>query len=97
MKLNPGCKEEYKRRHDEIWPELVKLLGESGVSDYAIFFDEETHTLFAVQTRSGDQSSQDLGDHPLVRMWWKYMADMYETHPDDSPVTVPLEEVFYME
>jgi L-rhamnose mutarotase len=96
MKLKPGFKEEYKKRHDEIWPELEKLIRETGVSDYSIFLDEETNILFAVQKQSGDSSSQDLGTNPLVQKWWAYMADIMETNPDNSPVTLPLEEVFYM-
>jgi L-rhamnose mutarotase len=97
MKLKPGFKEEYKKRHDEIWPELEKLIRETGVYDYSIFLDEETNILFAVQKQSGDSSSQDLGTNPLVQKWWAYMADIMETNPDNSPVTIPLEEVFYME
>lgn len=97
MKLKPGCKEEYIKRHNEIWPELKQLLKESGVSDYSIFLDEETNTLFAVQKQSGESSSQDLGDNPVVKKWWDYMADLYETNPDNSPVSIPIEEVFYME
>lgn len=96
MKLKPGFKEEYKKRHDEIWPELEKLIRDTGVSDYSIFLDEETNILFAVQKQSGDSSSQDLGTNPLVQKWWAYMADIMETNPDNSPVTIPLEEVFYM-
>jgi len=97
MKLNPECKEEYKKRHDQIWPELKELLREAGVSDYSIFHDEETDILFAVQKVSGDQGSQDLGEAEIVQRWWDYMADLMETNPDNSPVTVPLEEVFHME
>jgi L-rhamnose mutarotase len=48
MKLFPGQEAEYKKRHDEIWPELSALLKESGVSDYSIFLDEETNSLFGV-------------------------------------------------
>lgn len=97
MKLKPGCKEEYKRRHDEIWPELKELLVNSGVRDYSIFLDEETNTLFAVQKIVGDSSSQDLGSNPLVQKWWKYMSDIMETNPDYSPVSIPLEMVFHMD
>jgi L-rhamnose mutarotase len=97
MHLNPGQKEEYKKRHNEIWPELKKLLKESGVSGYSIFLDEETNILFAFQKVSGDGGSQDLGQTEIVQEWWKYMADIMETNPDNSPVSVPLEEVFYME
>ncbi len=97
MKLNPGFKEEYKRRHDEIWPELKELLFQNGVRDYTIFLDEETNTLFAVQYQAGTSSSQDLGTNPIVQKWWKYMADIMETNPDSSPVSIPLEKIFHME
>jgi L-rhamnose mutarotase len=97
MKLYPGVKEEYRRRHNEIWPELKKLLKDTGVGNYSIFIDDETGTLFAYQEQSGESSSQDLGSEEIVKRWWKYMADIMETNPDDSPVTIPLEEVFYME
>lgn len=96
MKLKPGFSEEYKKRHDEIWPELAVLLRENGVSDYTIFLDEGTNTLFAVQNLSG-QSSQDLGQHEIVQRWWGFMADIMETHPDNSPVSTSLKEVFHLE
>lgn len=96
MKLKPGFKEEYKTRHQEIWPELLELLKKAGISDYSIFLDEETYILFGVQTQAGDRSSQELGSTEIVKKWWTYMADIMETNPDNSPVTVPLENVFYM-
>ena len=97
MKLKPGMKEEYKKRHDEIWPELLQLLRDEGVYDYSIFLDEETNTLFAVQKVKGDGGSQDLGSNPTVQKWWAYMADLMETNPDNSPVTKPIEELFHVE
>jgi L-rhamnose mutarotase len=97
MKLKPGCREEYKKRHDQIWPELKQLLADSGIRDYSIFFDEESHTLFAAQKVEGDQGSQDRGKTEIVQKWWAYMADIMETNPDNSPVSIPLEEVFYLE
>jgi L-rhamnose mutarotase len=97
MKLFPGFREEYKKRHDKIWPELEKLLKDEGIGNYSIFLDEETNTLFAYQEQSGERSSQDLGKTEIVQKWWKYMADIMETNPDNSPVTIPLEQVFFME
>ena len=97
MKLKPGCAGEYKKRHDEIWPELSQLLKESGNSDYSIFLDHETNTLFAMQKQADDVSSQDLGENTILIKWWKYMADIMETNEDFSPVTSPLTEVFYLE
>lgn len=97
MKLFPGFKEEYRKRHSEIWPELVSMLINQGIGNYSIFFDEETNILFAYQEQSGESSSQDLGTEEIVKKWWKYMADIMETNPDNSPVTVPLDQVFFLE
>ncbi len=97
MHLNPGMKEEYKKRHDEIWPELKQLLKNAGICEYSIFLDEETNTLFAFQKTSGGSGSQDLGQQEIVRKWWDSMAAIMKTNPDNSPVTIQLEEVFYME
>ena len=87
---------EYEKRHAEIWPELVTLLKEVGISDYSIFLDRETATLFAVQKLSG-ASSQDLGNTAIVQKWWAYMADIMEVNPDHSPISIPLEKVFHLD
>jgi L-rhamnose mutarotase len=97
MFLKPGYEKEYEKRHNAIWPELKTLLKEAGVSDYSIFLDRETHALYAVQKVSGSGGSQDLGNNPVVKKWWDYMADIMEVNPDNSPVSIPLPEVFYME
>ncbi len=97
MYLNEGQKEEYKKRHNAIWPELKQLLKDAGVSNYSIFLDEETNILFAFQNVDGDEGSQDLGTTEIVQKWWKYMADIMKTNPDNSPVSIELDEVFYME
>ena len=82
MKLRPGYKEEYKRRHDAIWPELKVLLKESGISDYSIYLDDETNMLFAVQSNSGKNSSQDLAGNEIIKRWWKYFTwiDFLQIH-----------------
>ncbi|MBN1183750.1 MAG: L-rhamnose mutarotase [Bacteroidales bacterium] len=94
MKLKPGFRDEYIKRHNNIWPELKELIKSTGISDYYIFFDKETDLLTGIQTVSGNQSSQDLGENPIVQKWWAYMADIMETNEDNSPITIPLEEVF---
>jgi len=97
MKLRKGCREEYIRRHDAIWPELKELLSSNGISDYTIFLDNETDTLFAVQKQSEGSSSQELGSEEIVKRWWDHMSDIMETNPDNSPVSSPLEKVFHMD
>ena len=96
MKLNEGCVVEYKKRHDEIWPELVEELKHSGIFDYSIFFDAETHILFAVQKQADGHEYDDKRVSAIVQKWWKMMADIMDTNTDASPVTKPLIEVFHM-
>ncbi|WP_326983863.1 L-rhamnose mutarotase [Chryseobacterium sp. MYb264] len=97
MFLKPGCEKEYEKRHHEIWPELKELLKDSGVADYTIYWDKDTNTLFAHQVISEGAGSQDLGESEIVKKWWNYMADLMETNPDHSPVSIPLQEVFHLE
>ncbi|AEH90922.1 L-rhamnose mutarotase [Mesorhizobium ciceri] len=96
MKLKPGMKAEYQKRHDEIWPSLVALLKQAGVCDYSIHLDEETNILFGVLWRRDDHGMDDLPGHPVMQRWWADMADLMETKPDNEPVAVPLETVFHM-
>lgn len=95
MKLKPGCEAEYQRRHEALWPELSQAISEAGVSDYSIFLDEETLTLFAVQKLADGHTADALPSNPVVRKWWSYMAELMDVHPDDSPVCAALREVFY--
>lgn len=97
MYLKKGCEKEYEKRHAQIWPELKRLLSESGVSEYSIFWDKETNILFAFQKINGENGSQDLGNNEIVKKWWDYMADIMEVNDDNSPVSIELKEVFYME
>ncbi|MCK0122712.1 L-rhamnose mutarotase [Loktanella sp. F6476L] len=96
MRLNDGMADEYKRRHDAIWPELVDLLHGAGVSDYSIHLDESTNHLIGVLTRTDDHGMDDLPNHPLMQKWWAYMGDIMETNADHSPVAVALTPLFHM-
>ena len=98
MKLSSGDVEEYKRRHDQIWPELVKVLRKAGISDYSIFYDEETQTLFAFQKLSENNTTNKLPKDSVVRKWWDYMNDgIMEYDRKNEPVSIPLREVFHMD
>ena len=81
MYLKPGCEKEYERRHAAIWPELVKMIHDAGVKNYSIFWDKE------------DTDHVD----PITQRWWDMMADIMEVNPDNSPVTIPIQEVFHLD
>jgi len=97
MRLKKGCESEYKKRHDKIWTGLVDELKKAGISDYSIYLDEDTGTLFAFQKLSDDNTAALLPEKPIMRKWWDYMKDLMDTNPDGSPVCVPLKEVFHID
>jgi L-rhamnose mutarotase len=96
MKVFPGMEEEYKRRHDAIWPELSELLKTTGISSYSIFLDDRDGSLFGVLNVENEVSMEALPQHPVMKKWWAYMQDIMETHADSSPISIPLTEVFYL-
>ena len=96
MRINPGMKDEYKKRHDEIFPELVDLLHAAGVKDYSIHLDEETNTLFGVLWRRVDHTMADLPNTEVMKRWWAHMADIMATNEKNEPIAVDLTPVFWM-
>lgn len=97
MRVKKGCEAEYRARHDAIWPELVRELESAGISDYSIYLDEETGVLFAFQKLKDHNTAAALPSTEIVKKWWKYMGDLMDTNPDNSPVAVDLREVFHMD
>lgn len=96
MKLFKGQEQEYRIRHDNIWPELEQLLKNSGISEYSIFLDEESNLLFGVMKTEDPGDLEKLPEHPVMKRWWAYMKDIMETNFDNSPVSIPLKEVFFL-
>ncbi len=96
MQLHRGQAAEYKKRHDEIWAELVALLKSIGINDYSIFLDEETYALFAVLKIENSELLDTLPAHEVMQRWWAYMCDIMDGNADNSPVVKPLTEVFHL-
>jgi L-rhamnose mutarotase len=96
MQLHQGQVAEYKKRHDEIWADLVTLLKSIGIEDYSIFLDEETHILFAILKIENPALLDTLPTHDVMQKWWQYMGDIMDANADNSPVVKPLIDVFYL-
>jgi L-rhamnose mutarotase len=96
MHLFKGHEAEYKKRHDALWPELQDLLKQTGVQEYSIFLDPGTNILFGFLKIENPVALDKLPGHPVMQKWWAYMKDIMESNPDNSPVSIPLKEVFYL-
>ena len=94
MTLKPGMEALYKRRHDEIWPELVASIKAQGVRNFSI----HRHGLTLFATLERDAPAPEGEPVPEVTWrWWRSMAPLMETNPDSSPVVEPAEEVFHLD
>ena len=96
MKLYPGNEAEYRKRHDALWRELEQLLRATGISEYSIFLDETTNSLFGFLKVHDPAALDNLPAHAVMQKWWAYMKDIMESNDDNSPVSVSLKEVFYL-
>lgn len=96
MQLFAGFEEEYKKRHAELWPELQQLLKETGITEYSIFLDPSTLSLFGILKATNPAELDNLPAHPVMQKWWKHMSDIMETNPDHSPVQMPLKELYHL-
>jgi len=97
MKVYPDSHEEYERRHNELWPEMKEMIHEYGGSNYTIFLDKETNTLFGYIELEDPEKWSKSADTAINRKWWDYMADIMDTNPDNSPVSVDLKNVFHLD
>ncbi|WP_394153794.1 L-rhamnose mutarotase [Vibrio maritimus] len=96
LKVNPGQFEEYKKRHDNVFPELVAVLKEAGAHNYSIFLDQETGCLFGYVELESESKWSDVSQTEACQEWWRYMEDIMETNPDSSPKSTELTEMFYL-
>ena len=91
LKLRPGCYEEYKRRHDELWPELAEMMHQLGI-DMVIYRFEDS--LFVYGVAPSEDAWAAAERHPLTPRWNAYMADVLETDAQGVLVVAPLECAF---
>ena len=81
LEVRPGYEEEYVRRHDEIWPEMVEALREAGISNYSIF--RHGLTLFGYfETDDIERTQSHLAESETNRRWSKWMAPIMKVEVD---------------
>ena len=97
MKLYEGMEEEYERRHDALPPEMKEMIREYGGSNYSIFLDRETNTLFGYIEIENEEKWASSANTAVCRKWWDYMADIIDTNDDNSPVSKDLYPIFHLD
>jgi L-rhamnose mutarotase len=96
MSVIPDKHEEYKQRHDNLWPEMHSLLKSHGVHNYSIFLNPETSQLFAYVELESEEQWNSIAETDACKKWWVYMKDIMPSNTDNSPQSVELQEVFHL-
>lgn len=96
MSLKPGCEEDYKKRHQPIWPELEIILREHGVVSYSIFLHQDKRQLLAYAEIEDEDRWKAIADTEVCKKWWKWMSEIMDTHEDMSPLAIDCSEVFHL-
>ncbi|HIE0659312.1 MULTISPECIES: L-rhamnose mutarotase [unclassified Providencia] len=97
MQVAPNAHQEYQRRHDEIWTELVLTLKEHGAHHYSIFLDNNRNLLFAYVEIESQERWDSVAQTEVCQKWWRYMSDIMPSNPDNSPISDELRSVFYLD
>jgi len=97
MEVYPDQHEEYEKRHNEIWPEMVKELKNHGAHNYSIFLDKETNQLFGYIEIEDEEKWKQMATTEINQKWWAFMEPVMKTNSDNSPVTKDLKEVFHLD
>lgn len=97
MSVNAGQEREYQKRHSPIWPEMEQTLKAHGVHNYSIFLHPRTRQLFAY-VEIEDQARWDaIARTEICKKWWAHMKEVMPRNPDNSPVSLELEQVFHID
>ena len=96
MSVNAGSEAEYARRHQPIWAELAEVLKAHGAHNYSIFLLPETRQLFGYVEIESEERWNAVAKTEVCQRWWKHMADVMPSNPDNSPVSRDLKEVFHL-
>lgn len=97
MKLYKGMESEYEKRHNELWDEMKEMIREYGGKNYSIFLDKKTNILYGYIELESEEKWAESANTEICKKWWAYMADIMETNPDNSPVSIDLDEVFHFD
>ena len=97
-RIKPGCEAEYKRRHDEIWPEMVEVLKAAGICNYTVFLTGEELFGYYECEKGVPYAEKVQAESPVVDRWNEYMKYILELEMDPETGAQPkLMEVFRLD
>ena len=97
FEIRPGTEAEYKKRHDEIWPELVDAIKQAGFENYSLF-RRGTQVVAYVECQPDAASAfAALGPNEANARWSKWFEDVIVSLTDEDGELYRLEEVWHLD
>ena len=99
LKVRAEKVEEYRRRHSEVWPEMLAALRQTGWHNYSLFLRPDGLLVGYLETADFDRARQEMQKHPVNARWQAEMAPFFEkldTGMADESM-IPLAEVFHLD
>ena len=95
--VHDGCLEEYKRRHDEIWPEMLEVLKAAGIKNYTIWnVGNELFGYYECE-KGADFAAKVQAESPVVDKWNEYMKDVTMAMDPVTGAQPKMKQMFLME
>jgi L-rhamnose mutarotase len=102
IKVKEQMIEEYKQRHQAVWPEMLEAIARSGWHNYSLFMREDGLLFGYFETaESLEAALQALGAEDANTRWQEYMKDFFEAasrgtgRADEN--MIELQEVFHLD
>ncbi len=98
LRVKPERLAEYKRRHKNVWPEMLEALRQTGWWNYSLFLRDDGLLVGYLETDDFERARKGMAARPVNERWQRDMAPFFDIEPGRKPdqAMVPLEEVFHL-
>ena len=95
LRLKPGSFDEYKRYHDNVWPELVQEIEKCGIAQITTF--ENDHQLFLFSEIYHQKAWDRLWSSKIHDKWAELMRPLMQFKDDGKLDAGPLRQIFHLQ
>ncbi|HKG48879.1 MAG TPA: L-rhamnose mutarotase [Actinomycetales bacterium] len=98
LQVKPERLDEYRRRHEDVWPQMQQALRDAGWTNYSLFLREDGLLVGYLETPDWDAARRQMALTEVNAQWQASVADLFvdlgKRHADDA--MAPLPEVFHL-
>jgi L-rhamnose mutarotase len=99
LNVRPEMLEEYKARHRQVWPEMIRALQESGWDNYSLFLRPDGLLIGYLETRDFSEALAEMQRREINTLWQREMAPFFLLNYNEAAdkSMTPIEEIFHLD